>query len=323
MKANETDANPTTPESWLRVAFVGCLLVGVLGGPALLFLFGCDRLWVVTMLWGVIGVSSVLVSRRIAWRIDSIQALKMRSAARSDNRPPILILRSFSLTGLAFRPGRYEDSYIAPGESYLNVIATVLGDIGCLLAIGGPDDTIEMSEKSLLYFQSAESGWAEMFRLASEAARAVIVIPGITQGILQEIRELISSGAVSKVIVFMPPTPSEFVGKWIARYSGTEAIATSWTIAQSEWGKIGVSLPDYDKSGMLFALDPSGRPRREVKLNGRVEGLDLTPIRELTKQSGGSSAPVSVLIPKLERLEAARKRAGLLREFIRLVVLGY
>jgi hypothetical protein len=195
--------------------------------------------------------------------------------------------------------------------------------MGCLLAIGAPDDTIEMSEKRLLYFQSAKSAWVEMFRMASEAARAVIVIPGVTKGILQEIHALSSSGAISKVIVFMPPTPSGFAAKWITRYSDPQAIGMRWAEAQSEWKKVGVSLPAYDSGGMLLTLRDSGKPDRELRLNGKIEGLDLTPIRELTSALGVSGTPVSALVPKLERLEAPRKRLGLLREVIRLVGLGY
>jgi hypothetical protein len=214
-------------------------------------------------------------------------------------------------------------SWIDPGESYLNDLATALQDIGCTLAIGAPDDTIEMSEKRLLYFQSSESGWTEMFRLASKAARAVIVIPERSPGVGREIRDLASSGSLSKVIIFMPPTPTGFEAQWIMQYVDTKAISIRWSAVQRQWECIGISLPDYDKAGMLFALDSSGKPHREVKLNGRAKGLDFTPIRELTKTLGGSSMPVSVLVPMLERLEASWNRHSLLKEVLRLIGLGY
>jgi hypothetical protein len=85
-----------------------------------------------------------------------IQAVKMRAAARLDNRPPFLVLRSFFRYGLAYRPGKYEDSRIAPGQSYLDDFAIALQNYGRVLAIGAPDDTIDISEKRYLYFQSSE-----------------------------------------------------------------------------------------------------------------------------------------------------------------------
>jgi hypothetical protein len=93
----------------------------------------------------------------------------MRAAARHDARPPILLLRSFFRYGLAFRPSALKDYGIEAGCSYTEDVAIALEKIGRLVAIGGPDETIEMFEKHSLYFQSSGTGWPEMFRLASSA----------------------------------------------------------------------------------------------------------------------------------------------------------
>ena len=180
MSPNFTESKDSSSVSRLRIASIVCLFVGIVATYLIFFLFGRDQLWEGIISAAIINLSLLIVVRRIYWRINKIRALQMRSVACSDDRPPFLILRSFGRASLTFRPGRYSDNFIAPGESYLNDIAASLQDIGLTLAIGAPDDTIGMSEEHVLYFQSSEDSWLEMFSLASEAARAVIVIPGDT-----------------------------------------------------------------------------------------------------------------------------------------------
>jgi hypothetical protein len=163
----------------------------------------------------------------------------------------------------------------------------------------------------------------KMFKLASEAACAIIVIPGWTPGLMREIRELTTVEALTKLIVFMPPTPTGFAAKWIVRYESTDAIAMKWEEVRRQWADIRVSLPAYEGGGMVFGLDSSGKPCKEFRLDGQALAVDLAPMRELARTPRASTQPTRTLIPELERLEVPRNRPGLILEILRFVGLGY
>jgi len=63
----------------------------------------------------------------------------------------------------------------------------------------------------VLYFQSAKATWFEMFNLAAQTARSVILIPGTSSGLMQEVHALISSDSL---VVTVPSAPlSEIIAK--------------------------------------------------------------------------------------------------------------
>jgi hypothetical protein len=195
-----------------------------------------------------------------------------------------------------------------------------------LLAIGSPDDTEDLGrvEDRVVYFQSSDRHWREMFRRAAEAARAVIVIPGTTPSLMGEIGELKNAGALSKLIAFMPATPTGKVARWVVQYEFTEAVAREWEAARQKWRTLGVVLPPYEGNGMVFEFDFSGHAANEVRLDGQVLRPDLTRLGQLARDKPcDATRPVSSLIAELERLEVPKKRPGLVREIARFLGLGY
>ena len=173
----------------------------------------------------------------------------------------------------------------------------------------------------MLYFQSAKATWFEMFNLAAQAARSVILIPGTSSGLMQEVHALISSDSLVKVIVFMPPTPTGMI-KWFVGYGGTGRIARQWEDARTSWRDLGLELPAYRNCGMLFMLNSIGTVEVNYELDGNCGDIDLRPICTLLQRVTGPSAPLSEIIAKLERLEVAARMPGILRQVIELIVLG-
>jgi hypothetical protein len=278
----------------------------------------------VAVLFFAILCALMLVIRSLDWRINQVRRAALLIKGRSDNRPPILILRSFSADGLAFRPRQYGDYTIYRGHSYLNDLARAASEFGQPIAIGAPSEVTghSFAKQDLLYFQSSEASWLEMFSLAAQGARAVILIPGTTGGLLQEVSALRSSSRLAKIILFMPPTPTGII-RWLDRYSGPEEIPRNWERVRASWKDLAIELPVYRNSGMLFVLNSIGSVELNYDLNGSVDCVDVRPIGTLIQRVITPSAPLNELIVKLERLEIAVRRPSILRQLLGLVFLGH
>jgi hypothetical protein len=187
---------------------------------------------------------------------NRIAARRFRSAAAMDERFPFVVLRPFKQDGLAFplshlvARGRKGDA-----KSYLNIIAEAVSAHGVLIAIGGPTATIDFyDEPRLLYFQAAEDRWPSIFQAASDIARAIILIPAQSPGVVSEMHALVSRDRTAKTIVFMPPTPRESATeKWFGPQVAPQRIAEEWEEVRTYWAAAGqFSLPTYRPSGLLF-----------------------------------------------------------------------
>ena len=279
--------------------------------------------WLAAAGTGVVAITLAFTARHLDWRINRLADGAMRIKAREDERPPILVLRSFREGSLGFRPAKTGKNAIEPGSSYLNALAFAVRPLGQLIAIGAPQTVITeaFDRPAVLYFQSGDSSWPRMFDLASKAARLIIVIPGVTPSLLREVGALASSDRLSKVVLLMPPTPSGAI-RWIAAYREPQQISVKWEHARTEWRRIGIELPAYQKSGMLFALHSDGTVEAQYTLNGFVEGLDLTPIRALAQRATGGSAPLRDLIAELGLLEVPVRRPPVSRQLIEFIFLG-
>jgi len=86
-----------------------------------------------------------------------------------------------------------------------------------------------------------------MVRRLVEKAKAVLIIPSDRPGTLWEVQHLRAKGLLSKTIFIMPPEARGF--DWRAR----------WHDARKALGDFGASLPEYDRHGLMFRLDPEGQ----------------------------------------------------------------
>jgi hypothetical protein len=277
------------------------------------------------LLGGSLVLACVVVFRCLDWRINQLRRAAFVIHGRSDKRPPILVLRSFFFTSLAYRPDQFDDTAIHRGHSYVNDFARAVDQFGQLIAIGAPGEVtgVSFERQDVLYFQSANATWFEMFNLAAQAARSVILIPGTSPGLMQEVHALISSDSLVKVIVFMPPTPTGMI-KWIARYRETEKIAKNWEHMRTSWRDLGLELPAYRNCGMLFVLNSTGMVELSYELDGNCGDIDLSPVCTLLQRMTSPSAPLSEIFAKLERLEDSRGRRmpSILRQVLELIFLG-
>jgi hypothetical protein len=121
--------------------------------------------------------------------------------------------------------------------------------------------------------------WKQDILLLLHRCRAILLVPSHREGTLWEVGSIYREGLLEKCIFLMPPHSSK-------------AIDTSerWVEARAAVGGLGLELPDYQKSGMLFTLTASGKI-------SAVEPLILGssgPLRKAIKRLLKPEKPVSL-----------------------------
>jgi hypothetical protein len=151
--------------------------------------------------FALLGVS-VLAYRRARQHLapsgDQIQA--------RDDRPPVLLLRSFG-----------DDMIHLVGEqwrSFEEILTKQLWQIGPVVAIGRPGEPLPPLGAAREYVSN--EAWQERLKELTDAAQLIVLIPGRTEGIRWEIRRILSVGKLSRAVIVVPPLSDEEI---VARIS--------------------------------------------------------------------------------------------------------
>jgi hypothetical protein len=241
---------------------------------------------------------------------------RMRLEASSDDRAPIVVLRSFRQDGLAFALPRRMARAMAPGASFVNRIAMSAASHGPVIAVGGPTSPTDyFDEPFLFYFQSEDDEWAIVFQSIAAAARAIVLIPGISTGVRTEMRAIHSSNLTTKTLVFMPPTEADLPAeKWLAPTVDAGRYDELWAEVQTVYASEGMQLPAYDREGALFSINPDFSCRRRVSLNGEFSLERVSEaLADLLPTLANTSIPFSELYPRIRARETTPPRPGLIQ----------
>jgi len=239
---------------------------------------------------GFIGAALVLggkLLRRLILRIR--QARSDRAAARilqalhsdPDARVPdfVVYLRAFETTRHLGIP-LYLQLQKLLGMANLtvndveNYVSQAVARLGPLVALGRPGEAFGAGR-----IITTDQEWKQDIMLLLRRCRAILLIPSHREGTLWEIESIYRGGLLEKCILLMPP------------YSRKAADTSErWCHAQKAAATLGLELPDYQKSGMLFTLNGTGKV-------SAVEPLILGRTRPLRKA--------------IKRLLKAKKTMGL------------
>ncbi len=115
-----------------------------------------------------------------------------------------------------------------------------------VLAIGGAPSTLGPPK-----VEARDEEWIGKFVSLSRRARAVLILPAKSPGLILEVSLLRSRGMLSKCVFLMPPALA--VG-----FSAGFEVVDGWVETQTYFRKIGLQLPDYYAFGMLFGLRGDG-----------------------------------------------------------------
>jgi hypothetical protein len=287
-------------------------------GKELFKVFGAWAPVVAILIAGINCYFFFYLGRQLKEIINVFRATRMRKNGESDCRSPFLFLRPFSEGPLTSQPARAYGRQAVEiyGHAYAQDIAESFSGFGQVIAIGGPLDIRNFYEDStVMYIQSNEKRWREMFILAATASRAVIMIPGTSNGILHEAGVIRDLNLWSRVICFMPPSPDPGRSfKFLERIVDESAAAKEWRRVRLEWGALGYKLPPYDPKGKLFTCTNGFQVKKSVTLDFDVS-KSSTAIELLLPIPPVDSKPLSSVLPDLLLHEAPRCRPHLFNRF--------
>ena len=196
--------------------------------------------------------------------------------AIDDRRPPVLALRSITDSTLTKEPSIHlrrhpRFSGDEPGSSNLRSLGLAAEPLGRLVAIGRPLEKWAANEAyETLILSVSDANWFEVFERVAKAARAILLTPGTTDGLVQEINALRQLHFLDRTIVFMPPTPKQEPSYSLVRIRNPTTLAKGWADATAYWGERALHLPAYNPAGMLYRANPDLSIAESVVLEHHV-----------------------------------------------------
>lgn len=142
---------------------------------------------------------------------DRLLRLRRRSASRdiaSRGRPPILFLRSFQDDYLSLSAAQRMFDFVfggnTPRRRLEEVVTETLSMLGPVVAMddpGKPGQFLQGASRD----DALASDWRSRVSEYIDSAQLIVVIPGATAGIEWEMEEIVRRGALSKMLVVLPP----------------------------------------------------------------------------------------------------------------------
>lgn len=121
-------------------------------------------------------------------------------------------------------------------------------------------------------------------------ADTIVVIPGVTPGLRREYSVLRTLGLLNKTLIVMPPCDIDVIDDCAHMWREASDIA---------YVDLGVRLPAYEHSGLLFVVDDRGNPEAWIQFpeSMTTEALS-TQLRRIRRQltsmsAGGSRGPAN------------------------------
>jgi hypothetical protein len=251
------------------------------------------------------------MSNATRYRRTIITRRRQRIVIASSSEPAVLICRSFSTEGIAFKPARLLRN--GPGHmvfrdsSYLDEVSQALAQFGHCIALGSPRRSRDRDQPvgaDLLYVQTRDEDWECAFNMVALAARFIWIIPGLSAGLLKEMRTLRDSGLTAKTVVFMPPQPDQrIIDRLSAPYLDFDQFSGFWKRVGDHWQAEGCNLPKYESNGAVFTVNSDLSARRFVTLLGSLSHLSGA-LNELLPTLPPSRTPASEVFVNLQRVEA-------------------
>ncbi len=188
---------------WLTgISFV-MIFIGIFAGS----LSGA-REWLGVNEWAIFGtvipalalVSTSIISfffgAKYYLRSQALLQTTAEEIREADPRKPILFLRSFGDDDLGILSN---DVYYGFEES----ISDQMRPFGPLIAVGRPGEPLPSLGASRDYYSDDE--WKDIVSNWMDEAFALVILPGVTQGLRWELETIEDRGHVQKLLILMPP----------------------------------------------------------------------------------------------------------------------
>jgi hypothetical protein len=267
----------------------------------------------IVILLAMVGnfIGSTAIGNALLYKSHVLEDQLRKERATFSGSRPALVCRSFDPGGLAYPPAcnvgtprhRHRRNY----PSYLEILARALGDSVDLFAVGGPKTEEDLfNETNCLYFQTLDQDWENAFLLAAHMSRFIFLVPGVTPGIILEMRTLRTNNLANKTITLMPPQPLNrgYVTDSAAPYTDRDHFPTLWKQTADVWRRDKFDLPEYKREGAVFTVDSQGHLLLYQTLDSDIHNLGHA-VSELLPAipQAGSEGVTSELMMHLRKKE--------------------
>ena len=281
----------------------------------------------------IVGIAGFLLIKLIPQKPFGMGDLLEEYDPCLDDRPPILILRSFHQPDLKTSPTRYhipmpdpsglmeveypcasiggatgyghgggDPPVRVPGKPLAEVVAYALKTVGPVVTFEREFGSGAYYRDSIMIVLRASSeNWIQPFQLLADAAQCIILLPGTTRGLAIEINELRVSSRLGKTLVLMPPTPEYgFLMSLFVLTDDADKYRQAWHMLQQFGETMGCSFPDYEPSGLIYLPNPDFSIREAHRLQGMLSPTTVqTAVARLCPDSRTQGRSLSSIAPSL------------------------
>lgn len=243
--------NPHVADTATELA--ACL--GGSSGPHPLATVHCG-LGVVTMLALPIGIFVlVTIAALLRWLARTSARTSLEAIGASDNRPPILFLRSFGDDQVKLRRaarGAFHGllSLGEPSPRFDHLLFEEATPIGPVVAIGMPGRPAPFGAARAFVH---ENEWKEVVASIAGAARAIVVVLDDTDGVLWELAHIRAAGHEQKTLFVLPPRLANAA-------DARRLLARELSAA----GSMAVAVPDFNPHEVCIGWYRTGAGRLKV-----------------------------------------------------------
>jgi hypothetical protein len=246
-------ARKTTKELSLNYIIRGFFVLTILLGVAGLLL----PVWFDNKLLAAIGASvflfAVVVGARFVRYFGRLVQPSTNEVLASDPRPPILLLRPFTLDELQVTP--FDEGGLPGVMNFFNaynltfeqVLTNLFKDIGPVIAIGRPGEEVAPLGAARGYADNAS--WQRVVLDLAETSQLVIMILDTTPGMQWELENVPKQIGLSRVGIVLPPEEDFSVKRSVDWYK-------KWIKLQEKF----VFLPDVSEHAVGVLFDDNGAP---------------------------------------------------------------
>lgn len=220
----------------------------------------------------LIGVSSLSRARAAEDQAAAnAAALGAFSGEPSSSGTQFLYLRPFSVDTLLLLRNPYYQRYASPFSRAMSapenpeipfdlLLSRGLAGLGEIHALAPPGADARLGPGKAV---SPVGDWMRPIMKTARAATGILVLPLKSPSTNAEVILLWKRGLFDRTIFLMPP--------WAEGYPLVE----EWTLACRYWVPMGLKIPEYVPSGMLFTLGKDGRvSTKAIPVDWRKEHLE-------------------------------------------------
>lgn len=250
---------------------------------------------------------ALLVPRQVVGRVLVPQRHgRLRRQLSEDDRPPVVLLRSFVRSTLWLRHGQfYRGKYDMPNftEFHIGALTSAAAGFGPVIALGEAPLNLFSGQPAespidVAFVATTDDDWRDAAITVLGACRFALLLPGDSPSLLEELELLRQAGPGKSFVLMPPPTAREEFRLW-----DEMSLRCYWNALRDALAARGCSLPEYTAEGLLYLARPDLSIAQAASLRGRADAAAMSQaLQQLVPYL--SPAPASAGPGWVQRLQA-------------------